>query len=127
MFHRLGPEQLVAIAGAQLAELGRPLADRGVRLTADTAALERVVARAYDPRYGARPVRRYLERHVGTRLARMVVEGRLDRPCTVTVHVADGDERGDEDGGGDGGLELRVEDDDADMDLPQAAEAPAND
>ena len=123
VFHRLGPEQLRAIAAAQLAELARPLAERGVRVVAGPAALERVVERAYDPRYGARPVRRFLERHVGTRLARLAVEGRLDRPCTVSVHPADDAAAAGRGGGGveEAGLELRVEED-ADADMEPAAQ-----
>jgi C-terminal, D2-small domain, of ClpB protein len=54
------------------------------------AALDHVVKAAYDPQFGARPLRRWLEHHVVTELSRMIVAGDLPDSSVVTVDAGPG-------------------------------------
>jgi ATP-dependent Clp protease ATP-binding subunit ClpB len=65
--------------------LGQRLADRRIHLVISDAALDRISREAYDPLYGARPLKRYLERQMADRLARLVLSGELPDGATVTV------------------------------------------
>ena len=54
------------------------------------AAKARIADEGYDPAYGARPLRRYIQRHVETLLSRKIVEGDLEPGTVLTVDVQDG-------------------------------------
>lgn len=64
MFHPLQPAQLRGIAKLQIEQLNARMVDRNIRLQFSDAALEYVVKQSYDPSFGARPLRRWLEQHV---------------------------------------------------------------
>ncbi len=64
MFHPLQPEQLRGIAKLQIQQLNARMVDRNIHLQFSDAALEYVVKESYDPSFGARPLRRWLEQHV---------------------------------------------------------------
>jgi hypothetical protein len=85
VFDALTRAQLVAVARLRAAELGALLLERDVLFSISEAALRRVVAEAYDPAYGARPVRRYIEKHIGTQLSRLLIAGELTEGASVAV------------------------------------------
>jgi ATP-dependent Clp protease ATP-binding subunit ClpB len=58
-------------------DLGKRLEDRDISLTATDAALDQVLRESYNPSYGARPMRRYIDKHLATDLARMAIAGTL--------------------------------------------------
>jgi len=76
---------LERIVEIQLSSLRKRLADR--RITLDvTAAAESALAReGFDPSYGARPLKRVIQREIGDRLAVLVLEGKAVDGATVTV------------------------------------------
>lgn len=93
VFEPLTIEELGRIVDIQVAALGRRLADRRITLDVTTAAREWLALEGFDPAYGARPLRRLVQREIGDRLARMLLSG----------DVADGDVvRVDRDPEGDG-------------------------
>ena len=89
VFDPLSRHQLVAVARLRAAELGALLLARDVRFDITDAALRRTVAASYDPAYGARPVRRYIEKHIGTQLSRLLIAGELCEGSHVQVDADD--------------------------------------
>jgi ATP-dependent Clp protease ATP-binding subunit ClpB len=90
-FRPLSEEDLAVIVGIQLGRLRRRLAERRLDLEVTEAAERRLAHAGYDPAYGARPLRRVLQREVEDRLALAVLEGRYPEGSTVKVDV-DGDQ-----------------------------------
>ncbi|KAG2432180.1 hypothetical protein HXX76_009100 [Chlamydomonas incerta] len=88
VFEPLRPEQLVGIARLMGRELTERLTPRNISLTFTEPALQFAVSQAYDPAYGARPLRRWMEQKVVTQLSRMVVGGDLPDSSNVEVDVA---------------------------------------
>jgi ATP-dependent Clp protease ATP-binding subunit ClpB len=75
----------------QLADLNRRLADRRVTVTLDAKAKEWVAEKGYDPVFGARPLKRFLQRQLETKLARALVAGEVAEGAAVKF-VVKGDE-----------------------------------
>jgi len=88
MFHPLGPVQLVTIVKIQLNQITKRLAERDIDLELSQKATEYVLEVSYDPVFGARPLRRYLEKNVGTQLSKMLLSGELDDHAIVRIDVA---------------------------------------
>jgi ATP-dependent Clp protease ATP-binding subunit ClpB len=77
LFTPLTPEQVAQIVGLQLGDLRRRLQERQVELELTPEAVHHVATSAYDPVYGARPVKRYIQKHIETELARHIVKGEI--------------------------------------------------
>jgi len=88
-FHPLGREHIRHIIDIQLASLLRRLEDRKLSLVLSDAARERLIEEGYDPVYGARPLRRTLQRRLLDPLALAVLEGRFTDGDTVRVDAED--------------------------------------
>src|SRR5262249_22375024 len=85
VFHALSKEHLKRIVEIQLGRLRERLAERHIALELTDAAREYVVRVGYEPAYGARPLKRVLQREVETVLARMLLEGKVRDGQTVAV------------------------------------------
>jgi len=90
VFHRLGREHMRAIATIQLARLNALLVDRRITIEADDTALDFLAAEGYDPDFGARPLKRTIQRLVQDPLARMVLAGEVAEGDTVRLEPEDG-------------------------------------
>ena len=90
LFHRLSQGQMGAIVDIQVARLAQRLGDRDIILEVDDAAAERLGRQGYDPVYGARPLKRVIQRHLENIMATMVLNGDVNDGSTVNVSV-DGD------------------------------------
>jgi len=88
VFHRLREEEIAKIVEIQLARLGKTLDGRGLRLTWTPDAARWLAERGYDPVYGARPLKRAIQKSVQDALARLVLEGKLTGKATVEMDVA---------------------------------------
>ncbi|XP_059645277.1 chaperone protein ClpB1 [Cornus florida] len=88
VFDPLSHEQLKKVARLQMKDVAKRLAERGIALGVTEAALDVILAESYDPVYGARPIRRWLEKRVVTELSKMLVRGEIDENTTVFVDVA---------------------------------------
>lgn len=75
LFHRLTRDQMSGIVEIQLAHLRRLLEDRKIALELDDAATAWLANAGYDPVYGARPLKRVIQRHLQNPLASMLLEG----------------------------------------------------
>jgi ATP-dependent Clp protease ATP-binding subunit ClpB len=91
LFKPLKIEEIERIVDLMTIELRRRLADREVRLELTERAREHVARAGYDPVYGARPLRRYLQSHLETRIGRALVAGEVQPGATITVDVRDGE------------------------------------
>ncbi len=90
VFHRLKREQMVNIVDVQLARLRSLLADRKITLTLDDAARTWLANRGYDPAYGARPLKRVIQKTVQDPLAEQILAGKLLDGATAALTVRDG-------------------------------------
>ncbi len=84
-FRALTEADLGRIVGIQLEALRRRLAARRIRLEVTPAAEELLAKEGFDPAYGARPLKRIIQREVGDRLAVELLEGRVSDGSTVVV------------------------------------------
>ncbi|KAL8143924.1 hypothetical protein V2J09_016956 [Rumex salicifolius] len=85
IFDPLSHDQLRKVARLQMKDVAIRLAERGVALAVTDAALDYILAESYDPVYGARPIRRWLERKVVTELSRMLIRDVIDENSTVYI------------------------------------------
>ncbi len=90
LFKPLGLEQIHRIVDLQLADLNRRLADKRIEVSLTAEAKDWVAERAYDPVFGARPLRRFLQRHFETQLARDLLGNRLQEGSRVEFTVKGG-------------------------------------
>jgi ATP-dependent Clp protease ATP-binding subunit ClpB len=91
VFHQLDMEQIEKIVGLQLEKVRVRLAGRKVGLDLTVAAMERIALEGFDPVFGARPLKRVIQREVVDRVAKAVVDGEVREGSTVTVDI-EGDE-----------------------------------
>jgi len=96
VFERLKPEDMGGIVDIQLAALARRLADRSIQVQMTEAAKRLVATEGYDPRYGARPLKRVMQKGVQNPLARLVLKGDILAGDTVVVDA--GPKTGDSEG-----------------------------
>ena len=110
IFEALSKEELGEIVEIQLARIAKRLTDRRLSLEVTDAARSWLADEGYDPAYGARPLRRLVQREIGDRLARMLLAGEVLDGQKVVVDRVDGSE----------GLTLRAE---GEAHLPSASSA----
>ena len=91
MFHPLTKANLGGIIDIMVESLRKRLADRALKLDITDAAKQLIISRGYDPLYGARPLRRYLQSSVETLIARTILSGELAAGATITVDAVDGE------------------------------------
>jgi ATP-dependent Clp protease ATP-binding subunit ClpB len=91
VFEALTREQLAEIVDLQLERLRERLAERRISLEATDAAKELLAEEGWDPAYGARPLKRAIQRLLENPLARGLLEGRFGEGDTVRVDAADGE------------------------------------
>ncbi len=90
MFHPLTRENLGGIIDIMVSSLRERLADKSLSLEITDNAKQLIIERGYDPLYGARPLRRYLQSSVETLIARAILGGNLAAGSTITVDVENG-------------------------------------
>ncbi len=85
LFHRLARSQMGAIVDIQIKGLEKLLADRQITLSLDDAARFWLGDKGYDPIYGARPLKRVIQKNVQDRLANMILEGEIADGAHVVI------------------------------------------
>lgn len=91
VFHPLGASQIKSIASIQLANLDRRLADNNLSLVLSDEAMDQLVNVGFDPVYGARPLKRAIQRSIENPLAEAILSGRYKPGDTIKVAVQDGE------------------------------------
>ena len=89
LFHRLFRDHMDAIVDIQLGRLRERLADRKIILAVDPAALAWLADTGYDQVYGARPLKRVIQRSLENTLASLLLEGKINDGETVAVSAGD--------------------------------------
>jgi ATP-dependent Clp protease ATP-binding subunit ClpB len=89
-FRALTEADLGVIVQIQLAHLRDRLADRRIALDVTDAASALLAREGYDPAFGARPLKRVIQREIGDRAAILVLEGKVGEGDTIVVDAADG-------------------------------------
>ena len=91
MFRPLTKDNLNGIIDIMVEGLRARLADKSLKLEITDAAKALIIERGYDPLYGARPLRRYLQSSVETLIARRILSGDIAAGATLTVDVENGE------------------------------------
>ncbi|MDO8973793.1 ATP-dependent chaperone ClpB [Reyranella sp.] len=91
LFNRLSRAHMTDIVTVQIQKLFKLLADRKIELKIDGKALQWLANRGYDPVYGARPLKRVIQRSLQNPLATQLLEGRIHDGDTVEVGVENGE------------------------------------
>jgi ATP-dependent Clp protease ATP-binding subunit ClpB len=90
LFRRLGRKEMAGIVEIQIERLRQLLADRKIKLELDDSAKTWLADAGYDPVYGARPLKRVIQRELQNPLAQMILEGTVPDGSTVHVSAKDG-------------------------------------
>jgi ATP-dependent Clp protease ATP-binding subunit ClpB len=88
LFHRLQRSEMGRIVDIQFGRLGKLLEERKIVLKLDPAAREWIADKGYDPAYGARPLKRAIQKAVQDPLAEMILSGKVKDGETVKISVA---------------------------------------
>ena len=91
MFKPLQKEEIYQIIDLQVKEINKRLRSRDIKIKLDEAGKDLILEESYSVQYGARPVKRYLQSELETRLARMLIKGDLAEEDTVLVSEEDGE------------------------------------
>lgn len=89
MFTPLNEREIEEIVGIQVAAIKRMLAKNGVQLEITPAALKYLAREGYNPEFGARPVKRVLQRMVLNRLSKDILAQKVDREHPIVIDVKD--------------------------------------
>ena len=91
VFHSLGVNEIKQIVAIQVSQLAKRLAERRIELSLTDAALLQVATTGFDPVYGARPLKRAIQREIMNPLAQLILRGDVRDGNTVTVDFSDGE------------------------------------
>jgi ATP-dependent Clp protease ATP-binding subunit ClpB len=91
VFHFLTRENIMKIVDVQIKDLNERLAEKRLVLELTDEARELLAERGYDPDFGARPLKRLLQRSLLDPLARLVIEGEVDEGDTIKADVREGE------------------------------------
>jgi ATP-dependent Clp protease ATP-binding subunit ClpC len=88
-FHELTETDILSIVNIMIGEINRQLAERELRLTLTDEARTWLTKKGYDPVYGARPLRRLIQRSIEDMLAEEMLRGHLEEAETIRIIVQD--------------------------------------
>ena len=91
MFKPLDKNAIGNIVGLLLADLNKRVSDREIRIALSDAAKNFIITAGYDPVYGARPLKRYMQKNIETLVARCILAGNVSKGTTITVDVRNGE------------------------------------
>jgi len=91
LFKPLQKDEIRKIAAIQLKHVEDRLKDKNITLRVNDAVYDLIVERGFDPVYGARPIKRYIERSIETALGRGIIKGEIRPDSLVELDVSNGD------------------------------------
>ena len=89
MFNPLSKDDIGNIVTLLISELNNRLIDREISVELTEAATRFVIDNGYDPTYGARPLKRYLQKHVETLAARAILAGNVGMGDKIVIDIVD--------------------------------------
>jgi len=90
IFQQISREQMKNIVAIQLQRLQPRLQEHHITLTVSDAAKSYLAQRGYDPQFGARPLKRVIQKEVENRIARAILDGTLRESSTAILDMQDG-------------------------------------
>ena len=90
MFKPLTKDNIGSIITLLMNELNSRLADKEIKVELTDAANSYIVENGYDPVYGARPLKRFLQKHVETLSAKLILSDQISTGQTIVIDLADG-------------------------------------
>ena len=90
-FSELTENDIKAVVGLQVSRIHKMLEDQGIDLRVTDDAISYIAKEGYDPQFGARPVKRALQRLVLNELSKAIIAGKVDQTKPVTVELRDGE------------------------------------
>jgi len=90
LFKPLTREEMVRIVDLQLEDLKKRLAEQGISLEVKSGARDLIAEQAYDPIFGARPLKRFIQQHVETPVARKLIGGEAREGAALKVSARNG-------------------------------------
>ncbi len=90
LFKPLTKENIGGIITLIINDLNRRLADRELRIALSEEAMDHIIEQAYDPVYGARPLRRYIQKYVETLSAKLILSGEVHEKDVIHIELKDG-------------------------------------
>jgi len=90
MFQPLTKEEIMDVVKLQLGIVEKMLEKNNIRLSATDKAIEYIGNIGFDPQYGARPIKRVLQKQVLNELSKMILQGKVDKDSEIVVDVKDG-------------------------------------
>ena len=90
MFKPLTKENIGAIVDLMTSDLNRRLEDQKIYLELTDGAKDYIIEEGYDPIYGARPLKRFLQKHVETLAAKMILSGDVETEDTIVIDTVNG-------------------------------------
>jgi ATP-dependent Clp protease ATP-binding subunit ClpB len=85
MFKPLTKDNLNGIISLLIEDINKRLSDKDIKVELTDAAVQSVIDSAYDPVYGARPLKRYIQKHIETLAARFILEDRVSENQTIVI------------------------------------------
>ncbi|MFH2055697.1 MAG: ATP-dependent Clp protease ATP-binding subunit, partial [bacterium] len=92
IFHSRSIDHILEIIDIQLGEMAKRLADKGLSITVRPEAKRFIADKGFDPVYGARHLKRALQKHMEDPLAEEILRGQFAGDCDITVTVTDDNE-----------------------------------
>ncbi|KAL6634506.1 hypothetical protein ACP70R_027177 [Stipagrostis hirtigluma subsp. patula] len=89
IFEPLSHDKLKEVVKIQMKSIIAGVADKGISLSASDAALDFMLSESYNPMYGARPIRRWVQKNVMTKLSQMLIKGEVDAGSTISIGTTD--------------------------------------
>ena len=90
MFKPLTKDNIANIIDLVIADINKRISDKEMTITLSEKAKDYIAESAYDPVYGARPLKRYIQKNIETSLAKEILAGRAGQGDNLTVDVSDG-------------------------------------
>ncbi|MDE6950765.1 MAG: AAA family ATPase, partial [Lachnospiraceae bacterium] len=91
LFKPLTKENIGGIITLIMDDLNRRLADRELRIALSEEAKDHIIEQAYDPVYGARPLKRYIQKYVETLSAKLILSGEVHEKDTIRISLKNGE------------------------------------
>ena len=91
LFKPLTKDNISEITDLLLDDLNHRLEDKEIKVSLTQAAKQYIISSAYDPIYGARPLKRFLQKHVETLSARLIVSGQIQPEDTILIDESEGE------------------------------------
>ncbi len=90
MFRALTEEQIAEVVRLQFGQIQKMLKDNDIEISIEEAAVDLITRQSYDPQYGARPVKRMMQRELLNELSKLILADKVDKSKPIVVGVKDG-------------------------------------